>query len=85
MNIPAYYALKHLQARITKTAGRAIAQAVSRWLSAAAARVAPGSGQMGFVVSKVALGQVFSEFFGFPCHSLFHIILHRHNHPGQVQ
>jgi hypothetical protein len=26
---------------------------------------------MGFVVDKVALGQVFSEYFGFPCQS-FH-------------
>jgi hypothetical protein len=38
--------------------GRAIAQAVSRWLPTAAARVR-------FVVDKVALGQVFSEYFGF--------------------
>jgi hypothetical protein len=43
----------------------------------------PGSGQVGFVVDKVS-GQVFSEYFGFPCHSL-HQILHPHNHPGQVQ
>jgi hypothetical protein len=27
---------------------------------------------MGFVVDKVAQGQVFSEYFGFPCQSLFH-------------
>jgi hypothetical protein len=46
---------------------------------------APGAGQVGFVVDKVALGQVFSEYFGFPCQSLFHQILHNHNHPGQVQ
>jgi hypothetical protein len=26
----------------------------------------PGSGQVGFVVDKVTLGQVFSEYFGFP-------------------
>jgi hypothetical protein len=44
-----------------------------------------GSGQVGFVVDKVALGQVFSEYLGFPCHSSFHQILHPHNHPGQVQ
>jgi hypothetical protein len=36
-------------------------------------------------VNKVALGQVFSEYFGFPCQSSFHLILHHHNHPGQVQ
>jgi hypothetical protein len=60
--------------------GRAIAQAVSRW-----PRVEPGSGQVGFVMDKVALGQVFSEYFGFPCQSSFHQILHHHNHPGQLQ
>jgi hypothetical protein len=26
----------------------------------------PSSGQVGFVVDKVVLGQVFSEYFGFP-------------------
>jgi hypothetical protein len=29
----------------------------------------PRSGHVGFVVDKVALGQVFSEYFGFPYHS----------------
>jgi hypothetical protein len=29
---------------------------------------------VGFVVDKVALGQVFSEYFGFPCQSSFHQI-----------
>jgi hypothetical protein len=66
--------------------GRAIAQAVSRWLPTATARFKPGFGQVGFVVDKVLLGQVFSEYFGFPCQSSFHQILHyHHNHPGQVQ
>jgi hypothetical protein len=27
----------------------------------------PGPGHVGFVVDKVALEQVFSEYFGFPC------------------
>jgi hypothetical protein len=36
-----------------------------------------------FVVDKVALGQVFSEYFGFPCQSSFHQFLHYH--PGLVQ
>jgi hypothetical protein len=36
--------------------GRAVAQAVSRWLPTAAARVSALSGHMGFVVNKVALG-----------------------------
>jgi hypothetical protein len=47
--------------------------------------------QEGFVVDKVASGQVFSKYFGFPCqnHS-FHQLLHHHhhhhhhNHPGQL-
>jgi hypothetical protein len=52
--------------------GRTIAQAVSSWLPTAAPGFELGSGQMGFVVDKVALGQVFSEYFGFPCQSSFH-------------
>jgi hypothetical protein len=31
----------------------------------------PGTGEVGFVVDEVALGQVFSEYFGFPCQSTF--------------
>jgi hypothetical protein len=38
----------------------------------------PGSDHVGFVVDKVALGQVFSEYFGFPCQSSFHELLHNH-------
>jgi hypothetical protein len=66
--------------------GRTLAQAVSRWLPTATARVRARVWQVGFVVDKVALGQVFSEYFGFPCQSLFHQIFHHHhNQPGQVQ
>jgi hypothetical protein len=65
---------------LTSNGGCAIAQAVSRWLPTAVARV-----QVGFAVDKLVLGQVFSEYFGFPCQSSFHQILHHHNHPGQVQ
>jgi hypothetical protein len=36
---------------------------------------------VGFVVDKAALGQVFSEYFGFP-YQLFHQFLHHNNHPG---
>jgi Tat protein secretion system quality control protein TatD with DNase activity len=35
---------------------------------------------VGFVVHKVALGQVFSEYFGFPCQSSFQQLLHSHPH-----
>jgi hypothetical protein len=59
--------------------GRAIAQAVSR-----AARVCARAEHVGFVVDKVALGQVFSKYFGFPCQSSFHQILH-HNRLGLAQ
>jgi hypothetical protein len=30
-----------------------------------------------FVVDKVALGKVFSEYFGFPCQSSFHQLLQK--------
>jgi hypothetical protein len=56
--------------------GRATAQAVSRWLPA---RFASGQ-YVGFVVDKAALGQVLSEYFGFPCqpfHQFLLIILTR--------
>jgi hypothetical protein len=36
---------------------------------------------VGFVVDKAALGQAFSEYFGFPCQA-FHLFLHHDNHPG---
>jgi hypothetical protein len=35
---------------------------------------------VGFVVHRVALGQVFSEYFGFPCQSSFHQLLHDQHH-----
>jgi hypothetical protein len=62
--------------------GRAIAQAVSPWLPTAAAGVQTlaESSHVGFVVDKVALGQVSSEWVGFPCQSSFHQFLHNHHH-----
>jgi hypothetical protein len=39
---------------------------------------------MEFVVDKTALGQVFSENFGFLCQS-FYQFFHDHNHPGLAQ
>jgi hypothetical protein len=36
----------------------------------------PKSGHVGFVVDKVALGHVFSEYFGFPCQFSFRRLLH---------
>jgi hypothetical protein len=69
---------------VNERLGRAIGQA-SRWLPTAAARVRARSGHVGLVVDKVALGQVCSEYFGFPCQSSLHQILHPHNHPGLAQ
>jgi hypothetical protein len=67
----------HLWAEV----GRAIAQAVSRRLPTAAARVQTRVLSCGiFCWTKVALGQVFSENFGFPCQSTFHLLLHNHLH-----
>jgi hypothetical protein len=40
----------------------------------------PGSSHVRFAVDKVAPGQVFSEYFGFPCQSSFHQFLHNHPH-----
>jgi hypothetical protein len=45
------------------TCGCAIAQAVSRRLTNAVARVRARSDYLGFVVNKVALGRFFSEYF----------------------
>jgi hypothetical protein len=64
--------------------GRAVAQAVSRRLPTAAARVLAQVRSCGFVVDKVALGQVFSEYFRFPCQLSFHRLLHIHHHPSSV-
>jgi hypothetical protein len=51
-------------------------------------RFEPRSGHMGFVVDEVALGQVFSEYFGFPCqlslHRLFHIYYHLLSGAGTI-
>jgi hypothetical protein len=38
-----------------------------------------GSSRVGFVVDKVALGQVSFVYFGFSCQS-FHLLLHIHHH-----
>jgi hypothetical protein len=54
INIPL---LRENVLKLTYKSGRAIVQAVSRWLPTAAVHE-------GFVVDKVALEQVFSEYFG---------------------
>jgi hypothetical protein len=59
--------------------GRAVAQVVSRRFSIPAARVWVQVKTVGSVVDRAAMGQVSSEYFGFPCHSIIplHWLLHR--------
>jgi hypothetical protein len=65
--------------------GRVVVEAVSCWLSTVAARVRDWIWQVRFVVGKMVLGQVFSEYFGFPCQNRsFHQLHHHHIHPGQL-
>jgi hypothetical protein len=40
---------------------------------------------VGFVVDEAALGQVFFEYFGFPCQTSFQQFFRNHNHPGLAQ
>jgi hypothetical protein len=55
---------------------RAIAQAVSRRVPTVEARIQTRVWSCGILRwTKVALGQVFSENFGFPCQSTFHLLL----------
>jgi hypothetical protein len=54
---------------VSQSADRAVAQAVSSRPVNAVARVWYQVISWGFVVEKMALGQDFSEYFGFPCHS----------------
>jgi hypothetical protein len=53
-----------------------MAQAVSRRLPTAVARGSSPSHRVGFVVGKVSLGQVFSEYFGFSFQFSFFQFLH---------
>jgi hypothetical protein len=69
----------------TLVSGRAVAQAVSHWLPTTAAWLRIWAEHVVFVVDKVELGQVFSEYFGFPCQSSFHQFFHHHTHPGLAQ
>jgi hypothetical protein len=62
--------------------GRDIAQAVSR--RHPAAQFDPRSGHVGFLVDKVALGQIFSGYFGFPSQVSFHRLLHTHLSSGAI-
>jgi hypothetical protein len=47
--------------------------------SHSAAQTVRHKAHVGFVMEKVALGQVCSEYFGFPCQFSFHQLLHTHH------
>jgi hypothetical protein len=66
----AHLSLLDLRGLIILRDDRAIAEAVSRWLPTAAARVRARVWQVGFVVDKVASEQVFSKYFGFHAKTL---------------
>jgi hypothetical protein len=63
--------------------GRAVAQRLDAGFPPRRPGFAYGQ-HVGFVMDKAAPGQVFSEYFGFPCQS-FHRFLHYHNYPGLTQ
>jgi hypothetical protein len=73
--LPTVQKIKKLKKRC-----RAIAQAVSRWLPTAEARVRTRVWSCGIWVDKMGLGQVFSQYFGFPCQFSSHQLLHNHHH-----
>jgi hypothetical protein len=59
--------------------GHAIAQVVVTSLPLRQTEFQPKTGHVGFMVDKVALGKVFSKYFGFSCQS-FHRLLQAHHH-----
>jgi hypothetical protein len=59
---------------------RAIAQAVSRRLATAAARVKTQIRLCGICCGQNGTGTVFFEYFSFPCQFSFHRLLHIHHH-----
>jgi hypothetical protein len=69
--------------RLSHPEGRAVAQRLDAGFPPRRPGFAYGQ-HVGFVVDKAALGQVFSEYFGFPCQS-FYRFLHYHNHLGLTQ
>jgi hypothetical protein len=60
--------------------GRAIGQEASRRFPTPAARVRAQVKSCGIYGGKLALGQVFFEYFGFPCQFSFHRLLQIHHH-----
>jgi hypothetical protein len=59
---------------------RTITQAVNRGFPPQLPVFEPRSSHMGFVVDKTALGEIFSEYFGFRYQFSFHRLLHIHHY-----
>jgi hypothetical protein len=64
----------------TAEKGRAVAQAVSRWLSTAVAWVQTRFYSCGVCGGQSGAGTGFLLVLGFPCQSSFHQFLHSHHH-----
>jgi hypothetical protein len=67
-------------AEIKKDGGPVIAQAVSRWLSTAAARVRAQVNSCVFFSGQSCTGTGFLRYFGFPSKFSFHLLLHIHHY-----
>jgi hypothetical protein len=65
---------------LLQTESSAIAQAVSHWLPNAAARVRAWVSSCEICGGESGSGASFSEYFGFPCQSSFHQLLHNHHY-----
>jgi hypothetical protein len=65
---------------VSGNTGRAVAQRLDAGFPPRRPGFAYGQ-HVGFVMDKASLGQVFSEYFGFPCQS-FHRFHHYNNHLG---
>jgi hypothetical protein len=73
-----------LHAQATYATGKAIAEAVSRWLPTAAARVQSRVWSSGICGEKIGAGAGFLRVLRFPL-PFIPQILHPHSQPGQVQ
>jgi hypothetical protein len=67
--VQTYYLNNKLNNGFKLIKGRAISQGLVAGFQPRLPGFKPGSSHVGFVVDKVALGQVFSEYFDFPCQS----------------
>jgi hypothetical protein len=65
---------------VTVSFDRAIAQSIVTGFPPHWPVFDPRSRHVGFLVNKVALGQILSEYLGFPCQFSFHPLLPTHHH-----